>query len=235
MPTALENSDYPEDLVIDGVDILQLSDDNLYLRLKELGVSVGPVVDTTRSVYQRKLYRLMKGESDHDINSNASYISNGDPKNGPMTPSAYQRKLSRSEDTPPTEPVPVVYATPMTKVATSTPITPLEDPDPYTPTPRRPLHADAADRSTATDYDSASPRWRYGASPLSSGRIDPVREPVAPVAPQKSNTIYATCFEIFMLSFLLIVGYIFFQEIQTYSAAEKEYETSSAQNFVPEV
>lgn len=163
MPTALENSDYPEDLVIDGVDILQLSDDNLYLRLKELGVSVGPVVDTTRSVYQRKLYRLMKGESDHDINSNASYISNGDPKNGPMTPSAYQRKLS------------------------------------------------------------------------SSGRIDPVREPVAPVAPQKSNTIYATCFEIFMLSFLLIVGYIFFQEIQTYSAAEKEYETSSAQNFVPEV
>jgi len=50
--------------VVGGIDILQLNDDELFDRLKSFGVDVGPVLDTTRSVYQRKLAKLMRGESE---------------------------------------------------------------------------------------------------------------------------------------------------------------------------
>ncbi|XP_071533543.1 uncharacterized protein [Panulirus ornatus] len=49
-------------MVIDGLDISKLDDDELFSRLEGLGASVGPIVDTTRQVYQKKLFTLLGGE-----------------------------------------------------------------------------------------------------------------------------------------------------------------------------
>ncbi|XP_069175737.1 lamina-associated polypeptide 2, isoforms beta/delta/epsilon/gamma-like isoform X1 [Procambarus clarkii] len=48
-------------LMIDGFDITKLDDDELFSRLKDLGAVVGPIVDSTRSVYQKKLFVMMGG------------------------------------------------------------------------------------------------------------------------------------------------------------------------------
>ncbi|GIX91575.1 LEM domain-containing protein [Caerostris darwini] len=50
-------------LIVEGLNITELDDDELAQRLQELGFNPGPIVATTRSVYQRKLARLMRNES----------------------------------------------------------------------------------------------------------------------------------------------------------------------------
>ncbi|XP_045122984.1 lamina-associated polypeptide 2, isoforms beta/delta/epsilon/gamma-like isoform X2 [Portunus trituberculatus] len=49
-------------MVINGLDVTSLHDDDLYARLQDLGSPVGPIVDSTRSVYQKKLFVLLGGE-----------------------------------------------------------------------------------------------------------------------------------------------------------------------------
>merc|ERR1712018_891411 len=45
----------------DGQNVAELSDEDLYARLKEFGVDVGPIVDSTRHLYQKKLAILLRG------------------------------------------------------------------------------------------------------------------------------------------------------------------------------
>jgi len=45
----------------DGKNVAELSDEDLYERLKEFGVDVGPIVDSTRHLYQKKLAILIRG------------------------------------------------------------------------------------------------------------------------------------------------------------------------------
>jgi len=47
----------------DTMDAYSLSDEELSQQLKALGEDIGPVIDSTRSVYQRKLDRLLRGEA----------------------------------------------------------------------------------------------------------------------------------------------------------------------------
>ena len=49
-------------LTVNGLDLTTLDDDDLFSRLKGLGATVGPIVDSTRKVYQRKLAVLMGGD-----------------------------------------------------------------------------------------------------------------------------------------------------------------------------
>lgn len=46
----------------DGQNVADLSDEDLYTKLKEFGVDVGPIVDSTRHLYQKKLAILIRGE-----------------------------------------------------------------------------------------------------------------------------------------------------------------------------
>jgi len=46
----------------DGHNVAELSDEDLYARLKEFGVDVGPIVDSTRHLYQKKLAILIRGD-----------------------------------------------------------------------------------------------------------------------------------------------------------------------------
>ncbi|XP_068238566.1 lamina-associated polypeptide 2, isoforms beta/gamma-like [Palaemon carinicauda] len=59
---AKEMVNMDQSLIIDGVDISKLGDDDLYQRLSDLGATVGPIVESTRKVYQKKLFGLMGGE-----------------------------------------------------------------------------------------------------------------------------------------------------------------------------
>ncbi|GBM60371.1 hypothetical protein AVEN_79963-1 [Araneus ventricosus] len=50
-------------LIVEGLNIALLSDEELAEQLRELGFNPGPIVATTRSVYQRKLARLLRNET----------------------------------------------------------------------------------------------------------------------------------------------------------------------------
>ncbi|GFV00854.1 LEM domain-containing protein [Trichonephila clavipes] len=58
-------------LIVEGLNIAELSDDELAERLQDLGFAPGPIVATTRSVYQRKLARLLRNESFNESEDNA--------------------------------------------------------------------------------------------------------------------------------------------------------------------
>ncbi|XP_076363637.1 emerin homolog 1-like isoform X3 [Tachypleus tridentatus] len=49
-------------LIVDGVNISKLTDDELFQKLRQLGVNAGPIIESTRAVYERKLAQLLKGE-----------------------------------------------------------------------------------------------------------------------------------------------------------------------------
>jgi len=50
-------------MVVEEVDIDALQDDELFQLLKENGVDAGPIVETTRPFYKKKLASLLKGEN----------------------------------------------------------------------------------------------------------------------------------------------------------------------------
>jgi len=47
-------------MVCNGVDISALSDEDLYAQLQSFGVPVGPILDSTRALYQRKLVTVLQ-------------------------------------------------------------------------------------------------------------------------------------------------------------------------------
>lgn len=51
---------------INEVTVKQLTDDELYHKLQELGGPVGPIVQTTRSIYERKLLQKLYGPAGSD-------------------------------------------------------------------------------------------------------------------------------------------------------------------------
>ncbi|XP_076840414.1 LEM domain-containing protein 1 isoform X4 [Brachyhypopomus gauderio] len=53
----------------DMVDLSSLTDDQLKDKLLEYGVKAGPIVASTRTLYERKLHRLLEQASEHRCNS----------------------------------------------------------------------------------------------------------------------------------------------------------------------
>lgn len=65
----------------DNVFIGELTDDELAEALKEYGFDPGPIVATTRSVYERKLERLMTASEDaNDQGNNSNEEESGDTR-----------------------------------------------------------------------------------------------------------------------------------------------------------
>lgn len=66
--------DVDNEEVSDMVDLDQLTDDQLKAMLLQYGVKAGPIVATTRALYEKKLHRLMEGPaqtSQHSVNGTA--------------------------------------------------------------------------------------------------------------------------------------------------------------------
>ncbi|XP_042216006.1 LEM protein 2-like isoform X2 [Homarus americanus] len=133
-------------LVINGFDVCKLDDDELFAKLKSFGAVVGPIVDTTRMVYQKKLFALMGGK-----------VVDSPTYNGDVDEDEY----SDSEEEPVVEAKPVQtrpsFEMDSTKVTTTIPSSEIRkrilmspggesnqtgliyDPERHTPSPRRSL------------------------------------------------------------------------------------------------
>ncbi|MCI4387453.1 hypothetical protein PGIGA_G00074390 [Pangasianodon gigas] len=53
----------------DMVDLSSLTDDQLKCKLLQYGVKAGPIVASTRALYERKLHRMMTQHSKHSVNN----------------------------------------------------------------------------------------------------------------------------------------------------------------------
>ena len=67
-------------LVVDDLDIDALDDDELFEKLRENGVDVGPIVASTRPFYKKKLALVLKGETMNSTNGNGAEYSDTDPE-----------------------------------------------------------------------------------------------------------------------------------------------------------
>ena len=76
-----------DSLVVDGLDIEALNDDELFEKLKENGVDVGPIVSSTRPFYMKKLAMVLRGETMNTTNGNsngsAEFSDDTDPETEP--------------------------------------------------------------------------------------------------------------------------------------------------------
>jgi len=48
------------ELICGGLNVAELSDEELFAQLQSFGIPVGPIVDTTRSIYQKKLAAILQ-------------------------------------------------------------------------------------------------------------------------------------------------------------------------------
>ncbi|XP_057378880.1 lamina-associated polypeptide 2-like [Daphnia carinata] len=78
-------------LLFNGLDITTISDDDLFSQLQSFGIPVGPIVDTTRSVYQRKLAALLQNGTQPPVVEVEHTNGNG---------ASHEEKYSDSEDEP---------------------------------------------------------------------------------------------------------------------------------------
>lgn len=92
---------------IDKDNIGKLTDDELFKTLKELGLSVGPITSTTRSLYERRLKNHLEGNSTMSLNTTvtttttSSTEANGSPKkSNPSTPKSSPTSTPRSSPSP---------------------------------------------------------------------------------------------------------------------------------------
>jgi len=67
-----------DSMVVEGVDIDALDDDELFEKLKENGVDVGPIVASTRPFYKKKLAMVLRGETLNGTNGNGAEYSDND-------------------------------------------------------------------------------------------------------------------------------------------------------------
>ncbi|XP_042878759.1 emerin homolog 1-like isoform X2 [Penaeus japonicus] len=193
--------------IVDGIDVSRLSDDELYNRLQEHGAVVGPIVDTTRKVYQKKLVVLMGGT----VEETATY--NGDVD---------QDEYSDSEEEVVEEPPKSRPSTSQQSVPVSSPVQPeirkrmfisteseradvVFDPELHTPSPRRSLRT-----ITSTSSESYTSR-KF----VNNGRSGIVRESVAKQVEEQPSTggskMAATVRLLVKLIFLalILVGLLF--------------------------
>eukprot|EP00096_Caligus_rogercresseyi_P002036 TRINITY_DN136_c0_g1_i2.p1 TRINITY_DN136_c0_g1~~TRINITY_DN136_c0_g1_i2.p1 ORF type:complete len:341 (+),score=122.47 TRINITY_DN136_c0_g1_i2:102-1124(+) len=108
-------------MIVDGLNISDLSDNELFNKLNEFGVDVGPIVDSTRNIYRKKLAILMRGESNFNNSLSPTKMENGGGApvaaspalNGKEEFSADEEALELSEEIDDEEPI-VVESIPET-------------------------------------------------------------------------------------------------------------------------
>ncbi|XP_053096680.1 LEM domain-containing protein 1 isoform X6 [Pangasianodon hypophthalmus] len=104
----------------DMVDLSLLTDDQLKCKLLQYGVKAGPIVASTRALYERKLHRMMTQHSQHSVNnkdaagkySDSEEEESGSEQLGPesvshtdpsVTPSTIENRLSPQSKSAETE------------------------------------------------------------------------------------------------------------------------------------
>ncbi|XP_046450146.1 lamina-associated polypeptide 2, isoforms beta/gamma-like [Daphnia pulex] len=105
-------------LVFNGLDITTISDDDLYNQLQSFGIPVGPIVDTTRSVYQRKLAALLQNGTGtppaEDVNEVEKTNGNGASQEEKYSDSEEEEQQEQVEEEHHVETVAETYIQPST-------------------------------------------------------------------------------------------------------------------------
>ncbi|KAF2350412.1 LEM domain [Trinorchestia longiramus] len=169
-------------LVVDGVDIARLSDEELYQHLTALGAVVGPVVGTTRKTYERKLAGLMGGSvSNYSFTDSPASESDGETDVQP-TQAYIQRLTTEAPRARQRKPRPVLESSYVRddlredeeeeEVEERVGYDSHHSAPLYSPSPRRPLHSPST-------YPSYGGEESYLSSPLSSrlGSSAPLTSP----------------------------------------------------------
>lgn len=207
-------------MVIDGVNVAEFDDEELYSRLKALGGTAGPVVETTRTVYQRQLFVLMGGELPDAL------VFNGDVDQDEYSDSDREvvekpvpiRKSTRTESSK------ASYSTSsMSTSAFSSPQPSLVsdirkrvlttsggdnrvvfDPDRHTPSPRPSLR-------TVTSTSSSSTTVRKFLDNGSSGVITMKDMPDAASKPGKMSLCLRLVVKLVLLALIMLLALYFYQ------------------------
>ncbi|XP_037783444.1 emerin homolog 1-like isoform X1 [Penaeus monodon] len=195
--------------IVDGIDVSRLSDDDLYSRLQEYGATVGPIVDTTRKVYQKKLVVLMGGT----VEETATYNGDVDQEDYSDSEEEVVEEPQKTLPSTSTQSVPVSLVLQpevrkRTIISTESERTDLVfDPELHTPSPRRSLRTVT---STSTSSESYTSR-----KIVNNGRSGLVRESVAKSVEEEpsagSGKVAATVRLLVKLIFLalILVGLLF--------------------------
>jgi len=86
-PSISPQASTDSNMVVNGVDVETLNDEELFTRLQALGATCGPIVASTRKIYQKKLMVLMGGDvvdapqynGDVDLDEEEEYSDNEEP------------------------------------------------------------------------------------------------------------------------------------------------------------
>ncbi|KAK8400775.1 hypothetical protein O3P69_002520 [Scylla paramamosain] len=226
-------------LVINGLDITSLDDDDLYAQLQELGSPVGPIVDSTRSVYQKKLFVLLGGyvpEPSQTFNGDVEQeeeeeYSDSEPEAVVDAPlQTRNRVVSQSSCT-------TYTSTSSGASAASPPASQLSetrrrllhsggndressgmvyDPDLHTPSPRRSLRTVTSSSSETTTYRRMFNNGKTSSSArfASDGGKDEVD---SPPAPGKLSSALRLLVKLLFLALIIATALYFYQNNPTES------------------
>ena len=85
--------DAGDSIVVEELDIDALNDDELFEKLKENGIDVGPIVASTRPFYQKKLAMVLRGESMNGTNGNGVEFSDTEEEDEGTEPEEVEEEL----------------------------------------------------------------------------------------------------------------------------------------------
>ncbi|XP_068239496.1 LEM protein 2-like isoform X1 [Palaemon carinicauda] len=154
------NVNMDQSLIIDGVDISKLGDDDLYQRLSDLGATVGPIVESTRKVYQKKLFGLMGGEVPNsptfngDVDEEEEYSDSEEAEEEKeKVEMVVTRQVENTASPPPSDITDIRKRILLSSAGEREKGDILYDPDKHTPSPRRSLRS-VTSTTTTTKYES---------------------------------------------------------------------------------
>lgn len=157
-----------DSLLVEEIDIDALDDDELFEKLKENGIAVGPIVASTRPFYEKKLKMVLSGESMNGTNGNGVEFSDTEEEDVETEPeveeepvietrttrrSASSKKSSTSQSPPATSsksPVSSILSNISGLRQRQAAADEADTSGKLTPTPRRSIHSYKVSESTRT-------------------------------------------------------------------------------------
>ncbi|GAB6033523.1 hypothetical protein CHUAL_013402 [Chamberlinius hualienensis] len=222
---------------MDTTEIKRMSDLELYNTLTNRGVQIGPVVASTRNLYEKKLYQILNSSQSEPVGAN-SFGHFSSPNNNQDSPMRTEMAGMGSRAIPsvpqPSENIiesPVVQASPEPVLEFHTPSTPTQSS----------TFDDTKDdnqysyRTPVYDYSHVRPRPALysGDSRIRSRELKKEKSQYfddqnsVKTKKLESTSKVSTVIEILVLTFLIVVGYVFYKEMAYYSEAVESKITDS--------